>query len=197
MFIHALPESGKVLLSLPKSTDEWESLIGNILQLRPYVASKEWCQDEAIRLYEVFRNQKLTGMVHCECKLISYLTDSKDAWSEIPALGYIGVSKLSCRPCYKWIKAYNSLGGPQFHIRGTHGKWYPSWVMPTTSAKPGLEEKFIHSMIHQYCGIQKHYMDASREEKRPYASEEDWKRVIKLLPEMESRMKSFNVELII
>jgi OTT_1508-like deaminase len=127
-------------------------LIKNAFRLQAYYPKEGWCQDEAARLQEGFSNIRGTGMAHCECRLISYLTNmnSEDSWNKIPAFSYIGVSKLSCGPCYNWIKAFNSLGGPQFYTRGTHGKWYPSWVMPTTPTIPKLKNNFIYSVSRRY-----------------------------------------------
>ena len=51
-------------------------------------------------------------------------------WRRVSAFTYIGVSKLSCTPCQLWIQGYNSLSGPSFYTRGSHGKWYWPWAMP-------------------------------------------------------------------
>lgn len=72
-----------------------------------------------------------SGRVHCECALIIYLHNLQD--EQFRSYNYIGTSKLSCAPCEAWIQAFNSSMVPdakKYYTRGTHSKWYSSWVMP-------------------------------------------------------------------
>lgn len=72
-----------------------------------------------------------SGRVHCECALIIYLHNSQE--EKFRTYNYIGTSKLSCSACEAWIQAFNSSMVPdakKYHTRGTHNKWYSTWVMP-------------------------------------------------------------------
>ena len=64
--------------------------------------------------------------VHCECAVIAHLHQ----YTTVPAFSYVGVSRLACKPCYYWIKAFNETMSTKFSIRGSHDKWYPKWARP-------------------------------------------------------------------
>ncbi len=69
------------------------------------------------------------GDIYCECALVSYLHRHYD---DIPAFSYVGVSKLSCRPCSLWLQALSRSRGCQtFQTRGSHGKCYRGWTRPS------------------------------------------------------------------
>lgn len=70
------------------------------------------------------------AFVHCECALIADF--NLDVHPDLEPFRYIGVSKLSCAACNLWINAFNMTHHAQYHTRGTHGKWYPKWAMPTS-----------------------------------------------------------------
>ncbi|KAG0124763.1 hypothetical protein HOY82DRAFT_633600 [Tuber indicum] len=131
-------------VKLPASEDEWKSFLK--------VASGEegpWQEEDARKLFKKFGSQERECPVHCECGLIQYLqTKHGDSWDNVPAFGYIGVSKLSCSACRVWIEAFNELGGPKFYIRGSHGKWYFPWGMPM--AEGPLKEKMRIKVLNEY-----------------------------------------------
>jgi hypothetical protein len=67
--------------------------------------------------------------VHCEYVLISFLHRQR---TTTLAVSYIGVSKLSCKPCHLWISAYNKhAGAGHYYTKGTHDKWYAGWKRPS------------------------------------------------------------------
>lgn len=90
--------------------------------------------------------------VHSECALIEYMeTSTEGGWDKIPPFNYIGVSKLSCGACRTWIQTFNQQGGKKFYTRGSHGRWYWPWGMPTVGGPLGeqIVEK-IWSIFHGY-----------------------------------------------
>lgn len=83
-----------------------------------------------------------TGTVHSECALISNLHEEM-LRNPIRPVNYIGVSKLSCAPCYAWIDAYNETAQVKFYTQGTHGRWYPGWTMSTVLQPDKLLERMM------------------------------------------------------
>lgn len=149
MSIHPLARPHPVEISYPSSADGWRLVINDVCQKNS--ATPQWLEKEANRLAKRFpaghergsegsgsvaeTSASYLGMVHCECALIAFLeTDTANRWSAIPPFSYIGVSKLSCRACHCWIKAFNALGGRKYYTRGSHSKWYFSWAMPEFSS---------------------------------------------------------------
>lgn len=61
---------------------------------------------------------------HAECTLIHHLTDLKGMNIGMNFCSYIGVSKLSCFGCSKWIHSFNSCHNTRWATSGTHGKFY-------------------------------------------------------------------------
>jgi len=76
-------------------------------------------------------------------------SNDEDYWRGIPAFSYIGVSKLSCRPCNLWIKCHNELSPSKFYTRGCHGKWYWPWGLPKSSSVQ-LVKDLIEMMNFEY-----------------------------------------------
>jgi hypothetical protein len=68
--------------------------------------------------------------VHCECALVHYFNNPRVASAEMRPMDYLGVSKLSCNACARFIKASNKYSNRKFYTRGCHGKWYFPWVSP-------------------------------------------------------------------
>ncbi|KAG0126293.1 hypothetical protein HOY82DRAFT_629017 [Tuber indicum] len=131
-------------VKLPASEDEWKSF----LKVASGVEGP-WQEDDAMELFKKFGSREWECPVHCECGLIQFLqTNHGDSWDNVPAFGYIGVSKLSCIACRVWIEAFNELGGPKFYTRGSHGKWYFPWGMPM--AEGPLKEKMREKVLNEY-----------------------------------------------
>src|SRR5687767_11631783 len=91
-------------VNFPDSSDDWTSIIQDVCK-----CYQIHDPDQVFGLV----NKLKTGMqflrVHAECNLIAYLETSRnnDAWTSVPTFSYIAVSKLCCKPCYLWIKAFN------------------------------------------------------------------------------------------
>ncbi|KAK7462827.1 hypothetical protein VKT23_007404 [Stygiomarasmius scandens] len=64
--------------------------------------------------------------VHSEIAMIRHIKEQ-----EIGVLRYIGRSKLSCGACYAYMRA----DPERFVTRGSHGKFYPSWRLPSCSSE--------------------------------------------------------------
>lgn len=90
----------------------------------PNMRNKELHMAKRATRYEV------AVRMHCEYAIVAYLHHH----STLPAFSYIGVSRLSCKPCYYWIKAFNKTMKTRFRTKGCHDKWYGGW------ARPGLGE---------------------------------------------------------
>ncbi|KAK2797495.1 hypothetical protein FQN50_009181 [Emmonsiellopsis sp. PD_5] len=88
------------------------------------------------------------GVVHSELKLLEhFVTRPADS---IPPLSYIGVSKLSCLGCWTAINAWNKTrDAPRYAVRGTHGKWYFPWAVPTGIAKDEQAGSRIYSDLQE------------------------------------------------
>ncbi|RPA89588.1 hypothetical protein L873DRAFT_1822582 [Choiromyces venosus 120613-1] len=132
MSISTVPGQTRTV-ELPGSQEQWEPFL-------EVAAAKilPWQQDYAGKLAENFQKNIRVCPVHCECALIQYLTTRHgDSWDNVPAFIYIGVSKLSCSACRVWIEAFNEVGQLKFYTRGSHGKWYWPWGMPTAEESLG------------------------------------------------------------
>lgn len=86
------------------------------------------------------------AFVHCECSLIADFTTMGNP----QPFRYIGVSKLSCAACHLWIKAFNNTHHTQYHTRGTHGRWYPKWAMPTSLQTQSFLDNMIDAVQDAY-----------------------------------------------
>ncbi|RPB04762.1 hypothetical protein L873DRAFT_1785979 [Choiromyces venosus 120613-1] len=133
------------IVILPTSQEQWKSLLE-----AAYGQPGQWQKKDALKLFQKFRSRERKCPVHCECRLIQYLqTKHCDSWDNVPAFSYIGVSKLSCSACRVWIEAFNMLGGPKFYTRGSHGKWYWPWAMPTMGVG-SLRENMVGMVLDEY-----------------------------------------------
>lgn len=120
------------LLSWPTKTQEWEDLLGNIYskhELKRVVGQK--VRNKELKVAKRATRYEVAAKMHCECAIVAYLHH----YSAFPAFSYIGVSRLSCKPCYYWIKAFNKTMNTRFRTKGCHDKWYGGW------ARLGLRER--------------------------------------------------------
>jgi len=76
-----------------------------------------------------------------------------EGWEMVRAFSYIGVSKLSCASCKIWIEGSNQQEGPNFYIRGCHGRWYWPWGLPELNEDvlSKYMVKRITSAYRQHC----------------------------------------------
>ena len=82
--------------------------------------------------------------VHCECALVQHF--KKNRGQSTPPMHYLGVSKLSCNACAKFIEASNKHSNQTFYTRGCRGKWYFPWALPQSVTR-NVSATFRDSMI--------------------------------------------------
>lgn len=88
--------------------------------------------------------------VHCECAVIAHLYQ----YTTVPAYPYVGVSRLVCKPCYYWIKAFNKTMSTKFSIRGSHDNWYMKWARPgfvDADTQVKVDASFLHLVEKELC----------------------------------------------
>jgi len=113
----------------------------------------DWQQEKAEELLKKFESEECVCPLHPECGLIQHLETGQDSpWDDIPPFTYIGVSRPSCSACRNWIAAFNRLGGRQFYIGGTSGKWYWPWGMPV--GEESLGKIMARKVSHEYLAYQ-------------------------------------------
>jgi len=81
-----------------------------------------------------------TPTVHAELAMIIAMVkgEIKDV------LPYIGVSKLSCTMCSHYIGAFNQVCKQNIVTKGSHGKAYPGWSLPSF---PGRDEELRQTFL--------------------------------------------------
>jgi hypothetical protein len=88
--------------------------------------------------------------VHCECALISYVHRNPS----FPAFSYIGMSKLSCKPCHLWLSAYNQhANSGRYYTKGSHEKWCLGWKTPLLDEKTQakVDDVLVHMVEEEFC----------------------------------------------
>lgn len=111
---------------LPASVEEWKSILAPVLE-DPKVVEAGSFRLDTKEIQKRYNGKEYLHRIHCECALIAFLEASRE---RVPSFSYIGLSKLSCRPCHLWLQCFNARQGRQYYTRGTHGKWYHPWTMP-------------------------------------------------------------------
>lgn len=107
--------------------------------------------------------------IHCEVAVaLDFLSDKR-----LPALPYIGVSKLYCLACWKFLSCLRKRK-PGFHTRGTSGKanfpWkYPGKQLSKSTIKDyadAIYEEFYSEMAGRYtdCILERSWSGASTED---------------------------------
>ncbi|KAG0632849.1 hypothetical protein HOY80DRAFT_897457 [Tuber brumale] len=132
MSISTVPGQTRTV-ELPGSQEQWKPILEVVAdRILP------WQEGYAGKLAEHHEENIRVCPAHCECSLIQYLTTRhNDSWDKVPAFSYVGVTKLSCSACRIWLEAFNEAGQRKFYTRGSHGKWYWPWGMPTAEASLG------------------------------------------------------------
>lgn len=129
MTVKAVPAS-TCMVMLPTSVPDWKLVLNSVCHGSNF--QSDFLESESLALSNAYPKAAQECVVHSECSLIGFLESKHgDDWDNIPALGFIGVSKLSCRPGYNWVEKFNTLGGRRYITKGTHGKYYWPWAMPT------------------------------------------------------------------
>jgi hypothetical protein len=140
---HETPLSG----NWPSNEEEWERLRRDIFDRRNMHENPRDPKAEEAVITHLIEHTKRT--VHCECALISYLARNPS----FPAFSYIGVSKLSCKPCHLWISAYNEHASVLYRTKGCHDKWYMGWRRPLLDEKvqAKVDDAMIEKVETEYC----------------------------------------------
>lgn len=145
--LRSMPER---ISTLPKLAKEWEARMKRSLSYYNCNSNeyekKRWIDKFPLDCLDIARqNQKKVhkAVVHCEVKLALYLSmEERDA--KPAPYPYIGVSKLSCTGCSKFLVAFNKVHGTNFLTKGQHGKAYFPWGFPKDCprAKDVLEKQY-------------------------------------------------------
>ena len=73
-------------------------------------------------LQNFFRNDgSVQAAVHCERASVHYSNNPTVSSDEVAPMDFLGVSKLSCNACAKFIEVSNKYSSRKFHTRGCHG----------------------------------------------------------------------------
>ncbi|KZT00288.1 uncharacterized protein LAESUDRAFT_764772 [Laetiporus sulphureus 93-53] len=113
----------------PREEEEEEELKSKEQETRPFSSRERLLTQLGESYSETSQVVDLSRQTpHCECTLLVYHTTS----AGLPPHPYIGVSKLSCYPCYLFFEAYRQVvpKGIRWELKGTNGKLYPGWVRP-------------------------------------------------------------------
>jgi hypothetical protein len=155
---HQTPLAG----NWPSDAQEWQEFQQRIYNRHNLEDARR--PDEKTDFERLLKGGK--QIVHCECAVISFLHRQPS----LPAFGYIGVSKLSCKACFLWLSAYNRhANSAQYRIRGAIDKWYMGWQKPvldqTTQAK--VDDALFKMIEKEFCEIQKDIGNARVKPYRP------------------------------
>jgi hypothetical protein len=143
---HETPISG----NWPSSEEEWEHLRTDVFDRHNMDENPRDPKAEEAVITRLIKDTKET--VHCECALISYLHRNPS----LPAFSYIGVSKLSCKPCHLWLSAYNEHANMLYRTKGSHDKWYMGWRRPLLDDKvqAKVDDAVIENVETEYCELE-------------------------------------------
>ena len=78
---------------------------------------------------------------------------------------YIGVPKLTCKPCYNWIKAFNETAGTTFCTKGSLDKWYKGWArlgLGKAELQEAVDAEFLELVENELCAGQTNLKMARR-----------------------------------
>ncbi len=79
---------------------------------------------------------------HAELAVLLHASAMQQHEPILKACSYIGVSKLSCLSCAKFIDAYNQQHGTAWATAGTHGKFYQwSFLSETPQSQPQPQQQ--------------------------------------------------------
>lgn len=139
-------------IHLPQS-DEWGPLSRQILMENLDESECDEIKDSDTpvpKLEEDYKEKKsVQAPIHCECLLaLHHIEEQKKG---IPSIPYIGVSKLSCLACWKFLTSLRHAGR-LVYTKGSHGKANFPWKYPDTEinqAIPDLKAQVLRSFCDQ------------------------------------------------
>lgn len=128
---------------MPSTENEWRKVLQDIVDRKEleFEGSPEEVRANQKRIFSKALAQERL-LEHCECLLAVYLLRHGSG----SLISYIGISKLSCKPCFLWLQAVNEVSSCQFKTKRCHDKWYPSWSTPELSDnrfKSEIEKSFL------------------------------------------------------
>lgn len=137
-------EKSDVQVSLTQSG--WEEVLQDAIKTAGYMTN-----EKSKMIIKDASTSKLTGKgtvpspVHAECKVLEYFAQQ----NLLPRpLSYIGGSKLFCAGCAAVFEAWNE-GQTKRFSRGSHGKWYFPWAVPTGFFRSGTENATLVQSIYE------------------------------------------------
>lgn len=114
-------------IDLPAAADDWRIFSQKVLAQHRVEFLLDRITEEDQKLGFSLPNRfgkRVTAPVHCECALALQLSAS-----DSPAVGYIGVSKLSCLACWHFLEGLQ-CAGHEFYTRGSHPTAHFPWKYP-------------------------------------------------------------------
>ena len=106
-----------------------------------------------------FFTTQLRPYRHAECTLIHHLTNLKRKHVSMTFGNYVGVSKLSCLGCTKWIQSVNLCYKTRWMTAGTHEEMYP-WAFFETEDE--ITEDSLRAMRRVHSAFQDILIDRCR-----------------------------------
>lgn len=106
-----------ILLIWPIKMQEWEDLLGSIYskyELNKVVRQK--MRNQELKMAKRVTRYKPAIKMHYKYDIIAYLYQ----YNTFLTFSYINISKLSCKLCYNWIKAFNKTMSIRFYIKDCH-----------------------------------------------------------------------------
>lgn len=143
-------------IQLPTCSKDWHGVLEDLCVRHDH----KLCAEQAVPILESLMRYcpktPTPRRVHCECTLVAHYDRLRSTNGYVPPFSYIGVSKLSCKPCSLWIAAFNERGNgyPKFYTRGTHGKWYHPWTAPHIPRWDPDMSRLLGSKFVAYLGTQ-------------------------------------------
>lgn len=116
--------------TLPDGEGSWHAIVTGICVDTPVLIG-----EVVAKLQKNLSGEDQDPCVHSECALVAHYEVNRGKGLK-PPFSYMGVSKLSCMPCYLWLKAVSQQTGRNYYTRGTHGKWCRGWRAPNLGPDP-------------------------------------------------------------
>ena len=136
-------------LKWPSSNQDWLELLATIYK-RQVVERERGQKAQSLEKTIAKRATEYgrAAIVHCECAKVTYLHTPCSS----PAFTYIGVSELSCQPCYNWIRAFNQKN--RQHIPNEVLAWQMVKGMGNTETlwqPQTVDAEFLEMMESELC----------------------------------------------
>ena len=144
--------------SFPSTEPEWRTVLQGVFDRLGLQLEGTNEEARAANEKEIFRRALAQNnpVQHCESLLVAYLLLLLRRDST-PPVSYIGVSKLSCKACFLWLKAVREVTGCKFDTQGgrhnnnnnNNNKWYHNWSAPAlerSKYKHKIDKNFLEKV---------------------------------------------------